>query len=328
MGRTRSVIIGENVPDDSKEKESKNPTVSRWPDKRPRSQNPNKLQKTPLEQSSPSSGIVSKQANVQPDTTKDSPTIDPSSKPGEEIDQEQLSQDDNQTSAQDLASEKKIVQPSQVSSKPRVGQTRVRSRRYKSARALVDKTNSYPLEQALELAQKSSTIKFDATIELHVRVVSKKGQEALRGSVSLPSGPPKAPKIRLFEESMVDDIKKGKLEFDVLVARPADMVKLAPLAKVLGPKGLMPSPKDGTLSDNPEAIKKAIQSGKISYKTDPQGIIHFGLAKVSWDKAKIRDNIQAFLKEIPPNRVGSIILTTSMGPGIKLSRDIQTGKTS
>ncbi|MBI3495001.1 50S ribosomal protein L1 [Candidatus Berkelbacteria bacterium] len=191
-----------------------------------------------------------------------------------------------------------------------------RSTRYLEAKQLVDYKKSYALSEAVELAKKTSWAKFDGTVELHIKTQGKKGQDALRGTLVLPAGNPKSPNVVVADDAIVEQIAKGKFEFDVLLAEPAMMPKLAKVAKVLGPKGLMPSPKAGTVVDDAKKALEEFAKGKIEYRSDSLGNIHVAVGKVSWDSAKIQSNIEAIIKVIPRTRIANVTLSSTMGPGI------------
>lgn len=199
-----------------------------------------------------------------------------------------------------------------------VKKSRPKSNIYLNSKKQIDK-KSYPLAEAIALAKKTSYAKFDATIELHIGLISKKGQEPLRGLVSLPAGSPKQKRIVVADDQIIEKVKQGKIDFDVLIATPAMMPKLAQVAKVLGPKGMMPNPKSGTVTDDVEKVKAELSSGKVEYKTDPLGNIHLGIGKVSWDEKKLDSNITSVLQVIPKNRLGKVYLCATMGPAIQLS---------
>lgn len=210
----------------------------------------------------------------------------------------------------------KKVKPSSKIEKPLV--KKLRSAKYLKSREGIEKEKIYSLEEGIELAQKSSWTKFDATVELHVRLAKpKKETEGLRGLVALPY-PVKTPKIAIADEKLIGEIEKGKTDFDILLATPEMMPALAKVAKILGPKGKMPSPKSGTVTTDPEKTKKEIEQGKIEYRSDANFNIHLAVGKVSWPKEKILENIKDFLKVLPQGRIQSLTLSSTMGPGIKV----------
>lgn len=215
--------------------------------------------------------------------------------------------------------EKKVVQKEKRKPLSKPGTIKKRkSKKYLATVGLVNKKKVYRLEDAIKLVKQISYSKFDETVEVHIRTVVNKRQDLLRGMVVLPSGSPKTVNVKIADEKTIEEIKSGKIDFDVLLSTPEMMPKLASVAKILGPRGLMPNPKSGTVTANPEESAKELINGRIEYKTDSLGNIHSGLAKVSWDDKKIMDNINALINVIPVNRILSISICSSMGPGVKI----------
>ena len=200
-------------------------------------------------------------------------------------------------------------------SKKELDPLRLRGKKYREMAKLVDRTKVYSAEEALELAKKTSTSKFDAAIELHVNV---KG-ENVRGTVTLPSGNGKTRKVAVADDDVLQKIAAGTLDFDILLATPAMMPKLARFAKVLGPKGLMPSPKTGTVTDNPDAVIAEINGGRIEYRADKSGVVHMSIGKVSFSTEQLLANLQAVQVALAAAKVASMSVASTMGPGIKLA---------
>ncbi len=221
------------------------------------------------------------------------------------------------------------------------------SKRMSDLETLVDKTKVYTVDEAIALVKKTSTVKFDASIEAHVRlgINPKKSDQQIRSTVILPHGTGKTKTVAAFvgandektaEQAGADfiygeeEIKKikdtGKVEFDIAIATPEMMPKIAVAAKVLGPKGLMPNPKTGTVDTDVKKMIEEIKKGKASFKNDDTGIIHQSIGKVSFDDAKIKENLGAFietLKKLKPTTIKgtyikSLFLASSMGPGIRV----------
>lgn len=217
---------------------------------------------------------------------------------------------------------------------------------YKKAAKLVDKTKSYSLAEALELATQTAVTKFDSTVEMHVRlgVDPKQADQNIRTTVTLPNGTGKDIKVAALvsaddvaaakeagadfagEEEVMKLLEKENLSFDVLVATPQFMPKLGKFARLLGPRGLMPNPKAGTVSANPvQAIKEA-KAGKVEYRVDKQGIVHLGIGKVSFGPEKLLENANVFVNSLkaarPTTLKGNYIISasvaTTMGPSIKV----------
>lgn len=194
-------------------------------------------------------------------------------------------------------------------------------KKYRDALKAIDKNKAYPILDAIKIAKKSSKVKFDATVEIHVKVESK--MENIRGSINLPGGVAKQKKILKVTEKNVEqiksDVKAGKTDFDIMIADQKIMPKLAPLAKILGPKGLMPNPKSGTVVDDVDKAEKEFMGGKVEYKADKGNVVHLAVGKVSYDDKKIADNIESLLNALPENKIDSIYLATSMGPSVRIS---------
>ena len=194
----------------------------------------------------------------------------------------------------------------------------VRSKKYLAAYTLIDQEKFYPLADGIDKAIETSITKFDTTVEVHANL----SISGIRGTITLPAGAPKEKRIAVADEKSVDEIvanvKAGKIDFDVLLATPAVMPKLAAAAKILGPKGLMPSPKSGTVVEDTKTAVEEIKSGKVEYKEDDQKNIHLAIAKASFGKEKIMENLLAFIKILPKNKVSALYLTTSMGPSVKV----------
>lgn len=194
---------------------------------------------------------------------------------------------------------------------------KVRGKKYEEARKLIEVGKIYSTEEAFNLIKKTSFAKFDSTIEAHIKLKLKKGQNA-RGTLVLPHGSGKEPKVAIFNNNMVEKIQKGKIDFDILLAKPSDMPSLVKVAKILGPKGLMPSPKAKTVTEHPEETMKKIKSGQIEYKADPQGIIHQIIGKVSWDVNKLSENLKVLLDATRQYNPISVTICATMSPGVKI----------
>jgi len=191
---------------------------------------------------------------------------------------------------------------------------RVRSQRYQSLRGQVNPEKAYPIEEAAALVCSLANAGFDETVELHA--VTKK--ESVAGAVKLPHGTGKSQKIVVFDPQVEAQIKAQKFAFDLLVAKPSDMATIARYARFLGPKGLMPNPKNGTISDHPEAAVGCLKQ-EVHYKTEKKApLIHAVVGKVSFGQEKLRENVRAFLAALDPKQLVKASICSSMGPGIKL----------
>ncbi|MFA6593771.1 MAG: 50S ribosomal protein L1 [Candidatus Buchananbacteria bacterium] len=222
------------------------------------------------------------------------------------------------------------------------------SKRFLAAKELVDNKKSYPVSEAVDLVKKTSTVKFDAAVEVHVKLGTnpKKTEQQVRSSAALPHGTGKSVKVAVIstngdqikaaktsgadlvgDQDLINEIKNGKINFDVLVATPEAMKLLAPIAKILGPKGLMPNPKDGTVTNNIAEAVINLKKGKVTFKNDDSGNIHVAIGRISFETAQLAENYQAFIdalnKAKPAAAKGTFIknitVSSSMGPGIKVS---------
>lgn len=190
-----------------------------------------------------------------------------------------------------------------------------RGHRYRAARAKVDRTKDYPLKEAITLVKGTSISRFPGSVELHLTTE----KEGLSGEISFPHSTGQSVKIAIADDKTIERIKKNKLDFDVLLAAPAMMAKLAPLAKILGPKGLMPNPKHGTISENPKELAKEM-AGKVRFKTEKKApLIHLKIGKVDQSEQELTENTQTALQSIGLGQIQKAVLTATMGPGIKVS---------
>lgn len=207
------------------------------------------------------------------------------------------------------------------SAKKKTVKAKVRSKKYQEIVGLVDRTKLYPLTEAVTLIKKTSYTKFDGTVELHVNLnpLSLGEKKDYRTGVSLPHGTGKEVKVAIANDAIIDEITAGKINFDVLVAHPSMMPKLAKVARILGPKGLMPNPKTGTVTQDPEKRAKELSSGQVNIKTEPGNpIIHMPIGKVSFPDQDLVDNIKAVLSALA-GKVAKVSLSATMGPGIKVN---------
>jgi len=195
-----------------------------------------------------------------------------------------------------------------------------RSAKYKKASEMVEKGKLYSLEDALELVKKTSFSSFDGGVELHLRLNKKKakgGTESSRGVFHLPHGSSKQKKIIILDEKKIEEIAKTKkIDFDVAIASPELMPKVAKIAKILGPKGKMPDPKSGTVTTDPKKAIEEINSGKIEYRIDSSNNVHQLIGRVSWDATKLNENAKAILNSVSRGRIAAVYVTASMGPSI------------
>lgn len=222
-----------------------------------------------------------------------------------------------------------------------------RSKSYRKVAELVDSSKQYTLTEAAELLPKTSTVKFDASVEVHINlgVDPKQADQNIRGTVALPHGTGKSIRIAVFaptdqheaaikagadivgEDEFLQQLDKEQLDFDILIATPQLMAKLGKYARVLGPRGLMPNPKSGTVTAKVADAVKEAKAGKVEFRVDKQSIVHLAVGKVSFKPEQIADNARAVLKTISEAKPSSVkgtyiqkvTITTTMGPSVTLS---------
>ena len=223
-----------------------------------------------------------------------------------------------------------------------------RGKRYLEAAKAIDRATLYDTEEAISLAKKAAVAKFDETIEVHIRTGcdGRHAEQQIRGAVVLPNGTGKTVKVLVFAkgdkvneaeaagadyvggEELIPKIQNdGWLDFDVVVATPDMMGVVGRLGKVLGPKGLMPNPKAGTVTMDVTKAINDIKAGKIEYRLDKSNIIHVPIGKASFEESKLQENFDALMEAIVKAKpsalkgqyLKSITLTSTMGPGVKVS---------
>ena len=219
-------------------------------------------------------------------------------------------------------------------------------KKYVEAKKLVDKSKAYPLAEAVELLKKVNYAKFDAGVEVAIKTNAnpKYNDQMLRATTILPHGTGKTKKVAVFttddkveeakkagadiagHDSLLASIKDGKTDFDVLITSPDLIRELAPVAKQLGPKWLMPSPKAGTVAVNIAQAVEETKKGKIEFRLDKTGNIHCLVGKLSFDNAKLVENVEGLMKAIEENKptgvkgklVKKIVIASTMSPGIQI----------
>ncbi|MGE3770489.1 MAG: 50S ribosomal protein L1 [Bdellovibrionales bacterium] len=221
-----------------------------------------------------------------------------------------------------------------------------KNKRYTTAAATVDRNKFYAVAEAVKLAKQNAKAKFDETIEISINlgIDPKQSDQNVRGVVALPAGTGKTVKVGVFAkgakleeakaagaditdvEQLKKDILANKLNFDRLIATPDMMGELGQLAKVLGPRGLMPNPKTGTVTMDVAAAVKAAKAGSIEFRAEKAGIVQAGIGKASFTEAQLLSNVKALLaallkakpQGLKGNYVNKIVISSTMGPGVKL----------
>lgn len=238
-------------------------------------------------------------------TTEDVKTIDETVKTSESAQQNADSDNTGSVKKEKKAKKEKFAKQAQ----------KIESKRHKENLSIVSKTQTYTLTQALEALMKFKKSKFDETVELHINTKEK----GISGQVTLPHGTGKTLKIKIADETILAEVAKGKIDFDVLVATPSMMPNLAKVARILGPRGLMPNPKNGTITDKPEDAVKKLSGGQINYKTESDAkIIHAIVGKVSFEENKLTENINTFLDSVGKPNIVNVTLKSTMSPGIRI----------
>ena len=221
-----------------------------------------------------------------------------------------------------------------------------RGKKYQEAAKLVEKGKIYGLKEAIELALKTSPVKFDASVEIHARlgVDPRQADQNIRTTLVLPNGNGKTVRVAVFapldickaakaagadiaeDEDFLKQLDKGTIDFDILISTPQYMPKLGKYARLLGPKGLMPNPKAGTVTTDVEKAVKEAKAGKVEYRVDKQSIVHIGVGKASFGADKLLENANAFFESLKSQKpaslkgtyVKSVFVTTTMGPSIAI----------
>lgn len=222
------------------------------------------------------------------------------------------------------------------------------SKRVRAFKEKVDTTREYPLEEAVSLLKELATAKFNETLEVAVNlgVDARKSDQGVRGATTLPHGTGSEVRVAVFTqgeaadkakaagadlvgmEDLAEQIKGGMMDFDVVIASPDAMRVVGQLGQVLGPRGLMPNPKTGTVTPDVETAVKNAKAGQMRYRTDKNGIVHGGIGKVSFELDAIRGNLEAVLADLRKNKPAAakgvymkkITLSTTMGPGVAIDK--------
>jgi len=221
-----------------------------------------------------------------------------------------------------------------------------RSKKYQEAAALIEKGKAYPIEEAVALVKKTSNVKFDASVDVafNLNLDTRHADQQLRGAIVLPHGTGKSKKVLVVTQGakveeakaagadvvggkeILEDIQKGWLDFEVMIATPDMMAELGKLGRILGPKGLMPNPKTGTVTMDVAKAVQETKAGKVTYRTDKDGNVHLPIGRVSFTEEQLTENFKAInslLVKIKPSSakgtyMKNIVVSTTMGPSVKV----------
>jgi large subunit ribosomal protein L1 len=207
-------------------------------------------------------------------------------------------------------SKKSIVESITVNRK-----NKAKGKKFLKAKSKINKDKLYSIEDAVKLLKEISYEKFDASVEIHINLNDK----SVKGEVTLPHGTGKEIKVAIFGKEVIKELEAKTINFDILLAKTSDMKDIVKYARFLGPKGLMPSPKKGTLVEDVEKAKKKLQSGTIHYKSESKfPILHQVVGKVSFTTKQLKENIDALIKAINKKYINEVYITGSMTPSIKV----------
>lgn len=228
-----------------------------------------------------------------------------------------------------------------------------RGKNYQKAAELIDPSTQYTLERGVELVRTTSPTKFDASVDICIvtGLDTRHADQQLRGAIGLPHGTGKEVRLAVFAmgeketeardagadivggEELGEEIKNGKMDFDMVLATPDMMRVVGKLGRILGPRGMMPNPKTGTVTTNIAEAVKEYKAGKVTFRADVTGLIHSKVGRVGFKQEELKENVQAFIRYITKNRppgakgqyIKKIILSSTMGPGIRIDvKDVTT----
>ncbi len=192
---------------------------------------------------------------------------------------------------------------------------KTRGKKYLASKKMVDQKKKYSVKEAINLLKKMKYASFDESVELHLNVL----EDNIKGEVILPAGTGKTVRVAIVDDDVITNIEAGKIDFDVLISTPQMMPKLVKFAKVLGPKGLMPNPKAGTVTDKPEEAVKKFQGGSIRYKTEPKfPLIHQTVGKMSFKDEDLIENTKSLLKAVGSKNITAAFISASMTPSVQI----------
>lgn len=190
-----------------------------------------------------------------------------------------------------------------------------RGKKYKAIKKTADKTKKYAPLAAIAVLKKMKYVKFDESVDLHLNLL----KDGVKGEVELPHSTGKTVRVAILDDKVLASLDSGKIEFDILITHPSFMPKIAKYAKILGPKGLMPNPKAGTISTNPEEVAKKFLKGTLRFKSESKfPLMHQMVGKLSFTDAKLAENIVAFILAVGKINIKEAYVASSMSPSVRL----------
>lgn len=225
---------------------------------------------------------------------------------------EAKAKEDGEETTQTVETQPERTQKEETSKKVKVRQI---GKKHKDAQKKVDDAKVYALAEAVALLKQIKYANFDESVELHLNVL----EDGLKGEVELPNSTGKTVRVKIVDDKVLDSLENGVIDFDVLVTHPSYMPKLAKFARTLGPKGLMPNPKAGTVSPNPEEVAKKFEKGTLRWKAEPKfPLIHQMIGKISHDDKALVENAEAFLASVQKNKIKAAFIKTTMSPSLRI----------
>ena len=226
---------------------------------------------------------------------------------------------EKKSDVKEVAEEKKDKKPEEKIKKRKSTKKQIstgRSEKYKAALKKIDKKKIYTIKDAVKTLKAISYAKFDESVELHLNTL----ETGLKGEVTLPHSTGKTVKVAIVDDALLEKIDKGQIDFDVLISHPSFMAKLAKYARVLGPKGLMPNPKAGTIGPEPEKLAEKFKKGSIRWKTEAKApIIHQMIGKLSAEDKVLIENASAFISSVEAKNITKGFLTATMTPSLQIA---------
>ena len=307
-----------------------------------------KVAETPVKKAAPKKVVAKKEEKITeaPAEVKEAPVKKATAKAGKHSAKAIKEAEEKEAKEERKATAKAVEEKPKAPAPKTRSLLERRGKKFQETAKLVEKDKEYSLVEALAIATKTSPVKFDATVEMHVRlnVDPRHADQNIRGNLVLPAGTGRNVRVAVFAdiedaakaknagadiaglEEITNALDKGNIDFDVLVSSPMMMAKLGKYARLLGPRGLMPNPKSGTVTTNVVKAVEEAKAGRVEFRVDSTGIVHLGIGKVSFGEKKLQDNANAVIASIKAakpasvkgNYVKTMFITTTMGPSIKV----------